>query len=102
MIGVIKAEKASSFPGIDKIYREVDANSIQPGKESGIFFKTFEGFVSFEEGILGEIVGILMVANHLEDCGINTRLVCSDEFGECLMITRYSLVDQGIFLFSAE
>ncbi len=76
---IIDAEVVAITFGFLEIECSVDGDAVDPGEEAGLALEGGEGLEGFDESILGEVVGVLVVGGDLVDGTIDPLLVSAHE-----------------------
>ncbi|HXR81157.1 MAG TPA: hypothetical protein VN763_09580, partial [Saprospiraceae bacterium] len=71
-------EKPSVFP-LQKTETFIRRNAVYPGKQLGIFPKSIDMAVDFDENFLGQVVSVIMVDYHFPGMPINALLIFANE-----------------------
>lgn len=71
-------EEPSSFTAQER-QRFVGGNPVNPGEQLGIFAEVVDGLVNFDEYLLGNVVGIVVVNDHFSHNAIYLLLVSPHE-----------------------
>src|SRR5262245_47169259 len=96
-IQIVQTHVSAVLPLLEEIDRLVDRNSIHPGKEAGISLERFQGLERLDEGLLREVVGVLVIGSHVINRRVNALLIAVDQFVKGAKITRLSAPYQHAF-----
>jgi hypothetical protein len=65
---------------LEKINRLIDSNPVNPGVETRVALEGLQGPVGLDEGVLHEVVGVLVIGRHVINSCVNPFLVTADQF----------------------
>ena len=78
-VQVVQAEMMPVLALLEKINRLVDGDAVKPGVKTGAAFEGGQRLISLDEGFLREVVGILVIAGHVINRGVDAFLIAPDQ-----------------------
>ncbi len=99
VVHLFEAEEAAEAVFAQVRESGVESDAVEPGEEAGVALEAPDGLECLDEGVLGEVCGVLAVGGEVVDDGVDAFAVLEDELVEGVDVSLlHALHDGEVFV----